>query len=283
MTVTSKQIAAYNNALEKKVLEMDDNLDFILNGINEIVVDGIIKQFDKNGNLPLTRENARRIYKAMDWDKIQKNVYNYIDDSLDHLLGNVLKNEISSLQNLYPESTFVEVDVSKYWKYFQGVLKECVDPGLLMAGSQAKVTSYFAAVNIGTVTDNIDAIKRMVSTYGNTNLKYFKVEYQTMQNNLFQKMRQDFFDTVPIKGKKEYIYTGGYSKNTRSFCAKHLGITRPETYWRTISNTGTGGIAGRVAWDVKGGWNCRHYLLLIGNTWDKKQLMNDFRLQIKNV
>jgi len=283
MTSIIDQIGAYNNALGKKILQLDDNLDLILSEINKIVVDGIMDTFLKNKGLPLTPESADAIYKAMDWDLIQRSVYNYIDDALDDLLGNVLQNEISQLQNLYPKNTFQSVDVSKYWNDFAGVLKQNIDPGLLMPGSIAKVRSYFAAAQIGLITDNIKGIKNSLSAYGNFNLRFFEVEYQTMQNNIFQKMRQEFFDTVEIKGEKNYIYAGGYSKQTRPFCAKHLGITKPESYWRSISNNGTGGMNGRSAWDVKGGWNCRHYLLLVNDGWNRKQLRDNFRSQIKNV
>jgi hypothetical protein len=79
-----------------------------------------------------------------------------------------------------------------------------------------------------------------------------------MENNIFNNQRQQFFKSVPVKETKLYEYVGPVDKLTRSICRDYVGKQLTEAQWRKIPNKQVGNM-----WNYKGGYNCRHFFLLV--------------------
>ena len=109
-------------------------------------------------------------------------------------------------------------------------------------------------VSFNTQTDFlITALKSQFNkTFGQV-----KTILRTSQKAVFNQIRQDYYKQLNI-ANKQYIYLGPNDSKTRPFCSKYVGQIKSEFEWKKIPNGQLGS-----AFDMQGGYNCRHMLLLI--------------------
>ena len=132
---------------------------------------------------------------------------------------------------------------------------------------QYDLTIRVRAAQASLVTDNIkEIIKFMQNEIGGT-FKQTQSVFRTTQNDLYNRMRTNFFKSIKTKEIKKYMYSGVLDGKTRDFCRKHIGEIKTEKQWRAIKND-----SGTSAWCCRGSWNCRQQILFISELWDKKEV-----------
>lgn len=207
------------------------------------------------------------VNRAENWKKIQ----NKINGVTNNFLNNFFKqyqSQIDELKSVYGKD-YQSIDLEQYYDKMKDVLSQATNVNSLLASSkqQLEMLNFVnTSLIFNTQTDFlINALKgQFKKTFGQ-----MKTIIRTSQKATFNQIRQDYYKNLNIVNKK-YIYLGPNDSLTRPFCNKYLNQIKTEAEWRKLDNGQVGS-----AWDMQGGYNCRHQLILIQEENQKAKGKND--------
>ena len=161
---TLNQLTKYSTALEKRILRGDRLIDILIENMDQIILDGMMQTIQKSAGKEIGVKLADQLYKAMDWSEIKRDMLDMASGELEKFLS-MYQTEINQLSELYPEASYKRVSGYNQWEKFERSIRRSIDPETLMAGSKLKVQAYFDTIQAGLVTDNISALKTILSRY----------------------------------------------------------------------------------------------------------------------
>lgn len=272
-----KDIQIYQEKMLKNIIKMDSLLDSFFSNMEKWIIDDLVKSYNKIKTADDVEEFIRKVYDAKSWSKMQTDVFQKSNEILKSVYS-VWSNEIKNLNKIYPDNNFNDVTLEMKWKEFENILKTTnsldVYSTITKTEQEAKLMLYSSGAL--QVMDNISDVYEYLKRNISMSLGKIKTLVMTSQFNYFNQARQLFFNKVPIKGIRQYIYTGPVDSKNRAFCRDYVGQTKTEAQWSRINNGQTNG----SVWINRGGYNCRHYFLLVPDTYSKAdfmQLASDFR------
>ncbi len=201
-----------------------------------------------------------RLYNYEEWNNTIKDITGQRSLFLKNI-KEIWGNEIADLEKLYPAHNFKSVSIQKVFEELSKIT-EVGDLFDLATIGKNEITVKIMAAGMTFVTGNIPRIVEFYQNQLGGTLGRIKTEIFTMQGILFNKLRTNFFKSIPTAGQKKYIYIGVVDGKTREFCRQHVGVIKSESAWKNTDNKQTG-TAGGNAFDKLGGWNCRHMMLLM--------------------
>lgn len=233
-----------------------------LNSLFDIIQDLIIKDLKKTAKKGKTIEFANKLWKASHWNTIQSQV-NINSKRVLKDIHKIFGKDIEILKKIYPETTWKESNILQTFRDVDSILKNYTsNVGEIITNYKVPFQIYGANL----VADDIEGVISWVErTFKRTNLNASRDVNTSirMVNNL---LRQKFYKSVK-QAKKEYIYIGPVDSRTRPFCKDNVSKVKSQKDWeKTINDEGTS------VWVHKGGYNCRHTLLLIPSNYQEKDL-----------
>jgi len=230
-----------------------DLVDEIFDYMDLLLVEDIEKSLMKSG---LSFGTARKIYKAETWVEIQSKIDKLVESNLGDIFKNY-KKSIDSLVAFYDIPFFIK-DVERDWDIFAEALKDASNLKDIAMGTKYETEILLKSNQALIVTENSRRVIEYTQQKIQKTISQTKTLLNTMQNNTFNNQRQQFFAKVPTEKEKHYEYVGPVDKLTRPICRKYVGKKKTEAQWRKISNQQVGNM-----WNYKGGYNCRHFFLLV--------------------
>ena len=251
--------------LENRIDKIENIAEGFLNKIEEWIFKDIAETIKKGG--PDVKMNvAQKLMKADHWRKLQSKINGEQTRVLNRIFS-LYKDEIDQLRKIYPDSIFKNADIEQQFKQLESLLKESTNVTELMNGSKYDLTLRVRAAQASLVTDNSKEIIKYMQREVGGSFKQTQTVFRTTQNDLYNRMRTNFFKSIKTKNTKRYIYTGVLDSKTRDFCRKHIGEIKTEKQWRAIKNG-----SGTSAWCCRGGYNCRHQILFVSELWTKEEV-----------
>lgn len=202
------------------------------------------------------------VNRAENW----KNIQNKINGVTNNFLNNFFKqyqSQIDELKNAYGKD-YQSIDLEQYYDKMKEVLSQATNVNSLIASSQQQL-ELLNFINTSLIFNTqTDFLTNALKGQFNKTFGQMKTIIRTSQKATFNQIRQDYYKNLNIVNKK-YIYLGPNDKITRPFCSKYLNQIKTEVEWRKLNNGQIGS-----AWDMQGGYNCRHMLLLVPPEKEKK-------------
>lgn len=201
------------------------------------------------------------INRAENWKNIQNKINGVTNNFLNNFF-NQYQSQIDELKKVYGKD-YQSIDLEQYYDKMKDILSQATNVNSLLASSkqQLELLNFVnQSLIFNTQTDFlITALKGQFNkTFGQ-----MKTIIRTSQKATFNQIRQDYYKNLNIVNKK-YIYLGPNDSLTRPFCNKYLNQIKTEFEWKRLNNDQIGS-----AWDMQGGYNCRHMLLLVPPEKDK--------------
>ncbi len=248
--MNTKQLVTITNKL---MTQNGEIIADIFEYMEAMLIEDLVKSAKKKG---ISFELANKFYKAEFWEPIQKKMDKYSSSKLQELFRNY-RAGISALEKTYSTSA-KNLPVLRQWNEIEKMVQSATDFQSLMIGSKQQTELLLRAGQALTVTENTRRVVEFVANFTKKSIGQSKTLVNTMQNNVFNKQRQGFFDLVKTDKIKYYEYVGPDDDITRPFCDRYVGEQKTEAQWKALDNGQIGS-----AWDSKGGYNCRHYFILV--------------------
>ena len=256
-------VKAYVVDSDKRIERVEKLTDNFLKWVDTLIYDGLAKDLGPNGNI--TRATVDKAFKLEKWEKYKSSIGRG-KRSMMVDLKKIYKVDLEELMDLYPGSETTISNVGAELTRLSNALDSHIESVIGQRGYLKKeVTALRYAFTASQYSNEIGKIKSYLKTQLKSSAN-ISTELITATNNIFQDIRSNFFKGVDIEGVKRYEYVGVYDSKTRGFCREHIGKVRTENQWKSIHNNQNGD-----AWHNRGGYNCRHMLLLI----DEKENENE--------
>ena len=237
---------------DKLFTSADTNTVKLFNYIEKLLENELIEMQNKGFT---QKQLAQYIGRADNWKTIQEKINLKTNGFLKSLFSSY-KSQISELKNVY-NTDFNEADLEKLFGEMQKSFRVATDVNkLLSANSLQLELLQFGNVSM-TFNTQIDTLISGMKDSFNKTFGQMKTILRTSQKATFNQIRQEYYKKLNIVDKK-YIYIGPNDSLTRPFCNKYLNQIKSESEWRKLSNGQIGS-----AFDMQGGYNCRHMLLLV--------------------
>ena len=256
-----KAIIKYNKQYLANQEHLDDLLEKIVNDMERMILKDIATAM-KNKEPMISIVD--KLYRAEFWKDNQEILYGKKDVLLKQFFK-VYKNDIDTLFKIYPESNFSFSALDYQMEQFDNYLKNELDILKMMKVTESQATGLVRMAQFGAITDSQDLINLIQNNLGKP-ISHLRTRLFTTQSTIYRKNRSNFFASIKEEGKR-YIYVGVRDNLTRPFCREHLGQIKTKSEWRNLPNGQVGS-----AWDFGGGYNCRHYTLLVTNNWTAKEV-----------
>jgi hypothetical protein len=260
-------IVKYSKSAVARMKEADAVYRGIFSHLDDLMLENIARILAKNKGEKLRIKAIDQIYKSDEWDKVQRSMDRYQSSALKEMKS-IYKAEIDAMKEIYPKSEFKMGDLQSSFSQMEQMATETTGDMLRsIIGTKDSAKAYLRATQLNLFLNSKERIyeylEKTVKSAANRNII---TELATAQNNLYNKMRVDFFKQVKTKNIKRFIYAGVADGKNRPVCSRYIGKINTEAGWRKISNHQNGSI-----WDNRGGYNCRHFFLLVSEAWTEKQ------------
>jgi hypothetical protein len=195
------------------------------------------------------------VNRAENW----KNIQNKVNVVTNNFLNNFFKqygNQIDELKKVYGKD-YQSIDIEQYYDKMKSILSQATNVNSLLASSKQQI-EMLNFVNTSLIFNTqADFLITALSGQFKKSFGQMKTIIRTSQKATFNQIRQDYYKSLNIVDKK-YIYLGPDDDVTRPFCSEYVNQIKTEAEWRKLDNGQIGS-----AWDMQGGYNCRHQLILI--------------------
>lgn len=252
----------YNKNSLARHEELDELLKKIVDEMEGIILKDIARAM-KDGEPTISIVD--KLYRAEFWKDRQEDLYNKKSVLLDKFFK-IYKKDIDDLKKLYPENNFSMSAIDYQLEQFDKYLNEELDYIKLMRVTESQAKGLIRMSQFGAVTGSQELIDLIQSNLKQP-ISQLRTRLYTTQSAIYRKNRANFYATIKESGKR-YIYVGPQDNITRPFCKKHGGEIKTKTEWRNLSNGQVGS-----AWEFGGGYNCRHYTMLVSNNWTKEEVI----------
>jgi len=247
--------------------QANDTYSEIFKYIDNIILENLQQISKKYSGKMREVKFIDQVYKAEEWIKTQRAIDNKVNSSLNKVL-NIYNSEINDLKALYPEASFQYSDVKQTFTEIEFLTKNYTDDALQQVlGVKGQAKAYARAIQTNLyVNSNQRIMQFLTQTVKSTPARYIKTELITAQDNMYNHLRTNFFKSIETTHIKKYIYAGVMDSKTRPLCSKIIGEIKTEIQWRNIDNGQNGNV-----WQNRGGYNCRHMLLLVPETMTEER------------
>ena len=271
-------IVKYSKGTVQRMKEADQVYRGIFDYMDDLMLENIARVMQKTPGEAAMIKTIDQIYKAEEWDKVQRSMDRYRNSALKEM-RTIYKEKIDALKEIYPRSDFKYGDMQGAFMQLEKMANETTGDMLRnIIGTKDSSKAYLRATQMNLFLNSKERIyeylEKTVKSAANRNLV---TELSTAQNNLYNNMRVQFFEKVKTADIKRYIYAGVADGKNRPVCSRYIGQIKTEAQWRKIPNGQNGSM-----WDNRGGYNCRHFFLLVSEAWTEKQqdrVVNAFRRQ----
>jgi len=263
-----KQIKKYAVNNKIRIDKLDDLYRDIFKSMDDLMLDNIKRILKSTKGVKAQKAVIEQIYKAEEWDNVQNKMNTYRSSKLKDM-RKIYKKEIDDLKRIYPLSDFKIDDIATNFRDIERMAVNA-SGNLLnnVIGTKGNARAILDAVQVNLFVDSkvriYEYLNRSIKSAANRNVV---TELATAQNNVYNKLRVDFFKGIETKKIKRYIYAGVRDSKNRDVCANYVGKIKTEEQWKSISNHQNGSM-----WDNRGGWNCRHYFLYVSDIWTPIEL-----------
>jgi len=264
----NNKLIEYSKDAKKRIDQINKYYDEIYDYMDDLMLDNIERILKTTSGQVAQKRVIDQIYKSEEWDKVQRSMDKYRNSKLKRM-RELYRKEIDQLKELYPKSSFKMDDIATTFKNLEKMTSENTDDMLeSIAGTKGDVRAIVDASKINLFVNSKERIYQFLDrTINSATKRNMKNELATAQNNLYNKMRVDFFEGIKSKHRKKFIYAGVRDANNRRVCSMHIGMIKTSSEWKNISNNQNGNM-----WNNRGGWNCRHYFLLVSENWQKEEV-----------
>ncbi len=256
-----KALIKYNKQALVNHKEMDDLLKKIVDDMEKMILRDTARAI--NAGEP-TISIVDKLYRAEFWKDNQEVLYNKKDVLLNKFFK-IYKTDIDNLKAIYPEADFSISAIDYQLEQFDNYLKNELDLIKMMNVTESQAKGLVRMAQFGAVTDSEDLIN-LIQNNIDKPISNLRTRLYTTQSAIYRKNRANFFATIK-EGDKKYIYVGPNDGITRPFCRYYVGKIKTKTEWRNLSNGQVGD-----AWNFGGGYNCRHYTLLVTKNWEEEEI-----------
>lgn len=241
-------------SLQDKLMAQNNELvEELFQYLDLLIIEDIEKSILSSG---ASYQTVAKIYKADHWTEIQSKIDKLKESNLKSIFANYRKG-IDSLVEFYGVE-FSILNVQDQWDDLEKMVNDATTISDLMLGTKQETKLLMRSSQALTVTENARRVVEYVSKATKKTIAQSQTLVETMQNNVFNNQRQKFYKKVPATGEKLYEYVGPVDKLTRPICKRYVGKQYTEAKWKRISNEQVGNM-----WNYKGGYNCRHFFLLV--------------------
>ena len=251
------RIKDYYKRSDKRELDNEKMITDFVKWLDTVIVDKLNADLSKvkdRGKIPLSVVD--QLFKADQWSKFDTQFKKGKRSLMTDLLKSY-RNDIDDLKKVYGELDFQNSNITNNLKPLSMMLDDEIAKHLLLKDPlESEVRAMRLAYTASHYTDQVDKL----SSFLESNIKpsrYVLTEFNTATNNLHQALRYKFYDQVESDSKKFYYYYGVLDSRTRDFCRRYVGKKKTEKEWKSIQNQHGGSV-----WYTRGGYNCRHMLVL---------------------
>jgi len=257
----AKALIKYNENALTNYRDMDKMLKAIVDEMEKLILKDVVSAL-KNTDTPLSV--TEKLYRAEFWKDNQERLYRKKDVLLNKFFS-IYKKDIDKLKAIYPASDFNISSIEYQLSQYDAFMKSELDILKLMNVTKTDAIGLVRMAQFSNVTDNqglIDLIQGQLQKP----LSHIDTRLKTTQSVIYRTNRQNFYRSIK-EASKGYVYAGPSDGITRSFCRHNLGKIKKEQEWRKLSNGQIGS-----AWDYGGGYNCRHAVYLVTNSWTQEEV-----------
>jgi hypothetical protein len=195
------------------------------------------------------------INRAENWKNIQNKINGVTNNFLNNFFSQY-QSQIDELKKVYGKD-YQSIDLELFNDKMKEILSKATNVNTLLSSSSQQL-SLLNLVNQSLIFNTqTDFLITALKSQFNKTFGQVKTILRTSQKAVFNQIRQDYYKQLNI-ANKQYIYLGPNDSKTRPFCSKYLGQIKSEFEWKKIPNGQLGS-----AFDMQGGYNCRHMMLLI--------------------
>jgi len=271
-------IVKYSKNTVSRMKEADGVYRDIFDYLDDLMLENITRIMSKVPGEQAQIKLIDQIYKSEEWERTQRSMDRYRNSAL-KTMRQIYREEIEELKEIYPESSFKFGDMQASFTKMERMTSEMTDDMLgQIIGTKDSAKAYLRATQLNQFLNSKERIyeylEKTVKSAANRNVV---TELATAQNNIYNHMRVDFFKQIKTEHRKKYIYAGVTDGKNRPVCSRYIGQIKTEAEWRWIPNGQNGSL-----WDNRGGYNCRHFFLLVPDRWTENQqgrVVNAFRRQ----
>lgn len=259
------KLVEYVTAAEKRSARMDTLTDNLFSDMQRLMLKSIERTL--KGKKDAMLKSAERIYTSEYWNNFEKSFNGQKQTLLDKFYK-IFNAEINQLKSIYPENTFKSSVLDSAFEIVERYIREDINALDIISSSRSEVLGYARMAQAKMFLSEVDdlIIDNIEKTLGKQ-LSYTKTRVKFAQDHYYNQIRQQLFMSVKTSKKKQYMYVGVTDSKTRPFCRENVGKIRTKAEWQSINNRMTGN-----AWDDDGGWNCRHFKVLVSESWTAEEI-----------
>jgi len=196
------------------------------------------------------------LMRAENYKNIQNKVNNISSSFLNQFFSQY-KNQIAQLQKIYGVE-FNSVGIEKYYDTMKNLINQNTNVLNLFTQNQQQLKALAFSNEAILFNTQIDVYTKFLSAQFNKTIGQSKTILRSSQKATFNNIRQDYYKKLNVQGEKKYIYLGPDDSKTRDICSQYLNQIKTQKQWEAIQNGQIGNL-----WNMQGGYNCRHMLLIV--------------------